>query len=111
MDSIIREPDARSRKSETVLLQAVARVGLKPIADAIGVDTSTVSRTDWRRVALQLTALGLKPVPVNAKCVTPERAQEIEEEIERLRYFAKRGLAKPVINLPDPESDTGLHFE
>jgi len=67
-----RVVDARSRKSLTVMLQALAKVGLKAIADPLGVDISTAQRTDWEAIAIRLTALGLKPVPVEARCVLPD---------------------------------------
>jgi hypothetical protein len=92
--------DARSRKTFSILLQSIARVGQIRVATALGVSEATVSRmvsNDFERIALALTAMGLKPVPVDAKCYTPEH-------ITSLQYFAKRGMGGQ-----EPE-DTGLHW-
>lgn len=114
MDTVSPMLDRRTTKSRAVIFGAIRSVGQKPIAERLGMSESSLSEFLAKygdRIAQLLTAVDLKPVPVSAKCVTMDRALEIEEEMERLRYFAKRGLNKPVINLPDTEGDTGLHFE
>lgn len=80
--------DARARKTHSVLLQAVATVGLTPVAEACGIDKSTVARmrdNEFERIAMALTAMGLKPVPIDSTCYRPEY-------IQHLRYFARRGF-------------------
>lgn len=90
--------DARTRKSLTIVLQALAKHGLKAVADPLGVDVATVSRTDWERIAITLTALGLKPVPVEAKCVLPDAFAFMRKAtIEQLQ----RG---------DDDGDTGIDW-
>ena len=63
-----RTLDARTRKTQGVMLHRLAIVCLGPVALTLGVDDSTVQRTNWERIALTLTALGLKPVPVDSQC-------------------------------------------
>ena len=96
--------DARSRKTLTLLLQAISKVGQNRIAEALGVSDATVSRMkdDLPRFAMLLTAVGAKPVPVNSKSYSPKY-------IESLEFFAQRGMGN---NLPDEDGeDTGIHWE
>lgn len=89
--------DARSRKTLGVLLQALAAAGQKHVADTLGCDISTVSRMDFGRIALLLTALGHKPVPVEAKCVLPDAFAFMRKStIERLQQV--------------DENDTGIDW-
>lgn len=67
-DTVSPTLDARSRKSQSVMMHRLAAVGLSSVALTLSVDESTVSRTNWERLALTLTALGLKPVPVDSRC-------------------------------------------
>ena len=73
-----------------MVFAAVRSRGQGPIAEALGISESTFS--DWftkygDRVAQLLTAAGLKPVPLDARCYAPEY-------IEHLRYFAQHGMAQ-----------------
>lgn len=56
---------ARSRKNATIVLHKLGMVGLRPVADALGVAESTVSRMkdgDIDRLGKMLAVLGLKVV-------------------------------------------------
>ena len=117
MDSVSPMMDARTRKTLAVVLQALASVGQRATAEAVGVSETTISRMksegDLQRFAQILTALGLKPVPVGAKVVSPARAEEIEREFVNLRFWAEKGIAAHRQSLlsSDSEADTGIHFE
>lgn len=116
MDTLQPIPDARSRKSLQVLLNALASKGQRTVAAELGISETAISRMksegDLQRFAQLLTALGYKPVPVGAKCITPERVAEIEAEIANLRYWARRGIEAQgrTAIARDEESDTGLHW-
>lgn len=80
--------DPRTRKTLALILQGLARHGQKPVAEALGVSEATVSRmkdADLERFARLLTAIGMKPVPVEAKCYDAAY-------IDHLRYFARLGF-------------------
>jgi len=86
-ESCIANP-ALARKSQTQILQRLASVGQKPVAEALSVSEATVSRmkdTGVESFTALLGALGLKVVPAEHKCYAPEY-------IEHLHYFAKRGM-------------------
>lgn len=89
--------DPRSRKTQAVLLHRLAVVGLGPVATTLGVDDSTVSRTNWERIALTLTALGLKVVPVGSHTVS-------DEDFEYMRKATIERLSQP------REGDTGIDW-
>lgn len=87
--------DSSARKSLTAILNAVERVGQNTIAEGCGVDPSTITGDKakyWPRFAKTLAISGLKVVPDNHKCYSPEY-------IEHLHYFAKLGMddAKPAL--------------
>lgn len=84
-----------ARKSQTQILQRLATVGQKPVADALSVSEATVSRMKGEGVETftgLLAALSLKVVPADHKCYSAEY-------IEHLHYFAKIGMegAKPAL--------------
>lgn len=75
-----RQPEAsptlreQSRKNETAMLQRLAAVGQRPVAEALNVSESTVSRWkdgDLERTALLLAYLGLQIVPTDHMMVDP----------------------------------------
>lgn len=77
-----------ARKSQATILQRLASVGQKPVADALAVSEATISRLKSEGVesfTAFLAALGLKVVPEAHKCFAPEY-------VENLRYFALRGM-------------------
>lgn len=69
-------PAERTRKARSVVLQAVQRDGKQhAIAAALGVSDSTVSRLindHLDNFIAMCTHAGLKFVPIEAKCVSPE---------------------------------------
>lgn len=82
--------DPRSRKTLSVILQALASVGQKPVADAIGKSEATVSRMkdgDLQSFSLLLTTIGLKPVPIEAVC-------HDADYLKHLEYFAEIGMKR-----------------
>lgn len=87
---------ARARKNESTFLQGLASVGQRPIAEALGVDVSTVSRLKSdgmvERVSHVLALAGLKIVPVDMQCFPPG-------EIAALLTLAKGRLRE--IETPD----------
>lgn len=102
MEIVSAPLDPRSRKTLAVFATRLAAVGQERAARAIGCDISTVSRMQsqqFERFALLMTALGLKPVPVDAKCYAPDHVASLE-------YFARRGMSDKTI-----EPDTGIFFE
>ncbi|MCY1298803.1 hypothetical protein D9M68_719690 [compost metagenome] len=83
------EQQETARKTLQVLLQAIANTTLSPVAVAIGVDESTVSRMRSDRFpqfAEILTVLNLKLVPADAKLYD-------EEDIRALIHLSRRQLA------------------
>lgn len=86
-----------ARKSQSQILQRLSSVGQKPVADALSVSEATISRMKGEGLesfTALLGALGLKVVPADNKCYSPDY-------IEHLHYFAKRGMeeAKPELVL------------
>lgn len=102
MDSVLPVLDARTRKSHSVMLQAFARVGQNSIAISLGKSDATISRLksqDLQMFALLLTALGLKPVPVTAKCYDPATFAAMQQlALERLSRAS------------DHSADTGIDW-
>ena len=86
---------ALARKSQSTILQRLASVGQKPVADALAVSEATVSRMKGEGVesfTAFLAALELKVVPAGHRCYAPEY-------IEHLHYFAEIGMrgARPAL--------------
>ena len=64
----------RSRKIESTILQALAKVGQVEIAKIMGASESAVSRLKEDKIGQfseLLAAAGLKVVPVQYKCIDP----------------------------------------
>ena len=77
---------ARARKNESVLLERLALVGLEPVATALDVDISTVSRMKgeaMQRFATLLAALNFKIVPTDYQCHDPAYLQALHTLAER----------------------------
>lgn len=82
------EQQESARKSLQIILQALAGTTLGPVADAIGVDESTISRMRSERFPQfveVLTVIGLKLVPADAKLYD-------EEDIRALLHLSRRSL-------------------
>lgn len=65
------DQDARARKSYSYLMQKLASVGNLAVAEAVGVDESTISRMKpekFQEFARILAVLDLKVVPNEMKC-------------------------------------------
>lgn len=82
------EQDSIARKSLTPFLNAVESVGQKAIAEACGVDDSTISgdKARWARFCQQLAFTGFKVVPMDVQCRAPR-------EWDSICYFAEIGFA------------------
>lgn len=81
---------ARARKYESLLLARLASTGQRPVADAIGVHESTVSRLKDGPIAQfcqVLPLIGLKLVPAEMRCFS-------EQELEALFVLAKARLGR-----------------
>ena len=81
--------DRRTTKSRAVIFGAIRSIGHGEVAKACGVSESTFS--EWLqkygdRIALILTAIGHKPVPLGVECHTPEY-------VKTLRHYASIGIA------------------
>ncbi len=93
MAESLRDLADLSRKSQTQILRGLASTGQKTAGEAIGKSETWVSRfasDQLKSCADLLAAVGLKVVPADHRCYSPEY-------IEHLHYFAKRGMeeAKP----------------
>mgnify|MGYP001594604011 CR=1 FL=1 len=77
-----------SRKTETVLLQALAERSQVRVAELLGVSESTVSRTDKAAMAAFIVACGLKVVKQQFQCFDPEY-------VRALKTLAGVGLDAP----------------
>ena len=69
------QTDERSHKNQSVILSAIQKTKLEPIAKALSVDCSTVSRmkdTDIPRLSKLLAICNLKVVPTSFRCVNPD---------------------------------------
>lgn len=88
------EQDARAREFESLILSQLLSTGQKPIADAIGVSESTVSR--WKEGEIErwckvLALLGLQVVPQSVVVTTVEYLRSVETLAELgLRAEKKR---------------------
>jgi len=82
-------PDARARKNAALILNAIARTGLRRIAEDIGKDESTVSRmkeTQIPALAHLLASVGLKVVPAGYQCIDADAYKFLKRcAIERLQ--------------------------
>lgn len=88
MSEVSQDLRERSRKTETALRNQLAEVGQSKLAERLGTSESTISR--WKsdqieQVALLLTGLGLKVVPLDANLITAD-------EVKAMRTLALRGL-------------------
>jgi hypothetical protein len=95
--------EARARKNEKIVLQRLASVGQKPIADAIGVHESTVSRLKEGAIsqfAQALAAMNLKIVPTEMKCYRPE---DIEPYIQLAKQHMRTVTSVHDLVDDDPE--------
>lgn len=80
--------DRKATKIESVIFTALHRAGQVHVAKAIGVSEATVSTaksTSIPQLARMLAACGLKVVPVEAQCHSPEY-------IQALRTFARMAM-------------------
>jgi len=72
--------DASARKNEQLILRGLASRGQAPVAQALAVSESTVSR--WKdgeiaRWAQCLSVLGLRVVPVEYRCYEPKTLEAL----------------------------------
>lgn len=81
---------ARARKFSSLLRNRLQVVGQQPVAQAVGVDVSAVSRMFSEGRADQfcavVDALGFKLVPQEARCVRNA------DELENLMFWARKGM-------------------
>ena len=75
-------PHALANKNQAAILRALAETGLKPVAEALHVDESTVSRMkepggQVGRFAAMAAALGLKLVREDEETYRPEVMQAL----------------------------------
>lgn len=82
--------NAKARKFSALLRKSAQEVGQGPIALAVGVDVSVVSRmfSEGRvdQFCAVVEALGLKIVPAEYRCVRSS------DELEHLMFWARRGM-------------------
>jgi transcriptional regulator with XRE-family HTH domain len=81
--------EANARKNLQLLMNAVASQGARPVAEACGVDESTVSRwktaqdsgkpSPWEQFCIALAVLNLKIVPDSAVMVDPKKLDMLLE--------------------------------
>jgi hypothetical protein len=80
----------RARKFGSLMRKRAQEVGQAPVAQAVGVDVSVVSRmfSEGRvdQFCAVIEALGLKLVPAEFRCVRSA------DELEHLMWLAKRGM-------------------
>jgi len=97
MDEVLEKPHASARKStESKLREAMAHEGHKVIAEAVGFDSSNVSRllsgdqtTSFQRLCKIIDAAGLKLVPADARTIDPEDHKTLAKyAIKRIEYEA-----------------------
>ncbi len=116
MDTLSPTLDRRTTKTRSVIFGALRSVGQRRTAEKLGIADNTLSDFMEKygdRIAQLLTALELKPVPVGAKCISADRVREIEDEFQRLHYWASKGMAaqKAVVIVDDPGEVTGIHWD
>lgn len=90
MNGLSPDIEGRSNKILATILSALASVGQNTLAEGLGVHESTVSDAKTKRYpefAKTLVLLGLKVVPVGARCYAPET-------IEPLLQLAKQRMAQ-----------------
>lgn len=117
MDTLQPVLDRRTTKTRAVLIGAIRDKTGAVVAKSLGIAESTFN--EWwtkhgDRVALLLTALDQKPVHVSSKCVSEKRANEIDEYVERLRYWAEIGIRakqNATLKFNDDEHDTAIHWK
>jgi len=81
MASLNAQQVATAREFESLVLQRLVSVGQRTVADAIGVNESTVSR--WKEGEIErwckvLVLLGLQVVPASAMVVNAEYLRSLE---------------------------------
>ena len=94
---------ARARKNEQIVLRRLADSGLEPVATALKVDKSTISRLKdaaISQVAGTMAVLGLKVVPVEFKCY---RAEDIEPLLKLAQQHMRRVTSVHDFAEEDPE--------
>lgn len=84
----------RTTKTRSVIFGGLRSKGHGNVAKALGISESTFS--EWLekygdRIALMLTSIDHKPVPIENECHSPEY-------MASLLFFARRGMDRP----PDP---------
>lgn len=90
MSSLNPTQQDRARKFESLVLQHLASTGQKPVADALGVNESTISRMKEGGIANlceMLAVIGLKIVPADMQCY---RAEDIEPYIQIAKQHLER---------------------
>lgn len=90
MTALSPEQDSIARKSFSLLLNSVERVGQNTIAEALGVDNSTITgdkKNYWERFTRTAAIAGVKLVPAVSRCYLPK-------EIEPLLELAKQRMAQ-----------------
>lgn len=94
-----RKLSARSRKALQLCMQGLAKYGQAPVAEALGVHVSTVSRLQEHLPNLMglLETIGLKVVGENLRCYDPK-------DIDAILHLAKRHMVQT-------ESADDLHWE
>lgn len=89
MTEVSPQPDGRARKNLSLILNAIAKTGLRRIAEEIGKDESTVCRMKDAQLpafAAVLSAVGLKVVPTGYQCVDADTYKFLRRcTVERLQ--------------------------
>lgn len=86
MSELSDEQRERSRKNYSMIVQRLASVGNKPVAEAINKDESTVSRMKpetFQQLADILAVLDLKVVPKDMRCFK-------QSDVEFFMYGSKK---------------------
>lgn len=103
MNAVSGDIGARARKNEKIVLQRLADKGLEPVAEALKVDLSTISRLKngaIAQVASTLAVLGLKIVPTDFKCY---RAEDIDPYIQLAKQHMRTVVSVHDLADDDPE--------
>lgn len=88
MSKLSEKQEERSRKNYSIIMQGLASVGNKAVANAIGCDESTISRMKpekFQEFSDMLAVMGLKVVSENMKCFN-------QKDIETILHQAKRWM-------------------
>ena len=91
------EPRDRARKTVKSVLQALSGTHANTIAVALGVSEACISRLKNEHLdhfALMLAHLGLKVVPVEAKCFSPDYVDSLKT---LARAALRDGAGSPVL--------------